>query len=87
MPSAPRTRVLLVVAVGVLLLDAVLLVSAGVWTDRMGLVVGGAASAVVAVGLFLSWRRYLKRLADIDAARHDLKNEVKELGTLTRDRR
>lgn len=87
MPSAPRTRVLLVVAVGVLLLDAVLLVSAGVWTDRTGLVVGGAVSAVVAAGLFLSWRRYLKRLADIDAARHDLKNEVKELGTLTRDRR
>lgn len=87
MPSAPRTRVLLVVAVGVLLLDAVLLVSAGVWTDRMGLVAGGAASAVVAAGLLLSWRRYLTRLADIDAARHDLKDEVKELGTLTRDRR
>jgi len=76
-----------VVAVGVLLLDAVLLVSAGVWTDRMGLVAGGSASAVVAAGLLLSWRRYLTRLADIDAAGHDLKDEVKELGTLTRDRR
>ncbi len=86
MPRAPRTRVILVVAVGVLLLDAVLLVSAGVWTDRMGLAAGGAASAIVAAGLLLSWRRYLKRLADIDAARLDLKNEVKELGTLTRDR-
>ncbi len=86
MPRAPRTRVLLVLAVGVLLLDAVLLISAGVWADRVDLVVGGAASAIVAAGLLLFWRRYLKRLADIDIARHDLKNEVKELGSLTRDR-
>ena len=86
MPSAPRTRVLLVLAMGVLLLDAVLLISAGVWTDRIGLVVGGATSAIVAAGLLLFWRSYLKRLADIDSARHDLKNEVKELGSLTRDR-
>lgn len=86
MPRAPRTRVLLVLAVGVLLLDAVLLVSAGVWTDRIGLVAGGAASAIVATGLLLFWRRYLKRLADIDIARNDLKSEVKELGSLTRDR-
>jgi hypothetical protein len=85
MPRAPRTRVLLVVAVGVLLLDAVLLISAGVWTDRMGLVGGGAASAVIALALLFSWRRHLRRLADIDAARLDLKNEVTELGKLTRD--
>ena len=87
MPSAPRTRILLVLAVGVLLLDAVLLISAGLWTDRLGLVVGGAVSAIIAAGLLLFWRRYLKRLADIDIARHDLINEVKELGSLTRDRK
>jgi len=85
MSRAPQTRVLLVVAVGVLLLDAVLLISAGVWTDRMGLVGGGAVSAVIAAALLLYWRRHLKRLADIDAARLDLKNAVKELGKLTRD--
>ena len=85
MSRAPRTRVLLVVAVGVLLLDAMLLISAGVWTDRMGLVAGGVASAIIAAVLLLSWRRHLLRLADIEAARHDLKNEVKELGKLTRD--
>ncbi len=87
MPRAPRTRILLVLTVGVLLLDAVLLISAGVWADRVDLVVGGAASAIVAAGLLLFWRRYLKRLADIDIARHDLINEVKELGSLTRDRK
>ena len=76
----------MVLAVGVLLLDAVLLISAGAWTDRIGLVVGGVASAIIAAALLFSWRRYLKRLADIDIARHDLKNEVKELGSLTRDR-
>ncbi len=47
--------------------------------------VGGAASAIIAAGLLLFWRRYLKGLADIDIARHDLINEVKELGSLTRD--
>ncbi len=87
MLRAPRTRILLVLTVGVLLLDAVLLISAGVWTGRLGLVVGGAASAIIAAGLLLFWRRYLKRLADIDIARHDLINEVKELGSLTRDRK
>ena len=85
MSRAPRTRVMLVVAVGVLLLDAVLLVSAGVWADRMGLVAAGAAAALVAGVLLFSWRRHLRRLADVDAARNDLKNEVKELGRLTRD--
>ncbi len=85
MSRAPRTRVLLVVAVGVLLLDAALLISAGVWTDRTGLVAGGAVSAIIAAALLFSWRRHLRRLNDIDAARLDLKNEVKELGKLTRD--
>jgi precorrin-6B methylase 1 len=85
MSRAPRTRVLLVVAVGVLLLDAALLISAGVWTDRMGLVSGGAISAIIAAVLLFSWRRHLRRLDDIDAARLDLKNEVKELGKITRD--
>jgi len=85
MSRAPRTRVLLVVAVGLLLLDAVLLISAGVWADRMGLVAGGSLSAILAAVLLLSWRRHLRRLADIDSARSDLKNEVKELGKLTRD--
>ena len=76
---------MLVVAVGVLSLDAVLLISAGVLTDRMGLVAGGAVSAIIAASLLLAWRSHLGRLADIDAARSDLKNEVKELGKLTRD--
>ena len=87
MPHAPRTRILLVLAVGMLLLDAVLLISAGLWTGRLGLVVGGAASTIIAAGLLLFWRLYLQRLADIDIARHDLINEVKELGSLTRDRK
>lgn len=85
MSRAPRTRVLLVVAVGVLLLDAILLISAGLWTERMVLVGGGAGSAIIAAVLLLSWRRHLKRLADIDTARRDLRNEVEELGKLSRD--
>ncbi len=85
MSRAPRTRALLLVAVGVLLLDAALLILAGVWTDRMGLVAGGAASAIIAAVLLFSWRRHLRRLEDITAARLDLKNEVKGLGKLTRD--
>lgn len=85
MSRAPRTRVLLVVAVGVLSLDAILLISAGFWTARMGLVAGGVVSGVIAAALLLSWRHHLNRLAQIDAARRDLRNEVEELGKLTRD--
>jgi len=85
MSRAPRTRVLLVVAVSALLLDAALLILAGVWTDRMALVAGGAASAIIAMVLLFSWRRHLRRLENIDAARLDLKQEVKGLGKLTKD--
>lgn len=79
----PRTRVALVVAVGVLLLDAILLITAGLWDDRIGLVAGGVASGVVALVLLLLWRSHQRRVAEIDVARRDLRQQVAELSKLT----
>lgn len=84
MTRAPRTRVGLIVAVGVLLLDGILLITAGIWNDRTGLVVGGLASILVAAVLMVLWRGYLKRLGELDEARADMRREVEQLGRLTK---
>ena len=86
MSRAPRTRVLIVTAVSVLALDAVLLLGAGYWTQRPALLVVGAVSATMAVVVLVSWRRHLRRLEEIDAARAELAAEARELSSLTRDR-
>lgn len=86
MPRAPRTRMLIVVAVGVLVLDAALLAGAGYWTGRPWLMAAGAGLALLAVGVMASWRLHLRRLSEIDTARADLAAEARELGRITRKR-
>ncbi len=86
MSRAPRTRVLIVAAVSVLALDAALLLAAGYWLQRPALLVVGAGSAALAAVVLVSWRRHLRRLEEIDAARAELAAEARELSRLTRDR-
>ncbi len=86
MSQAPRTRVLVVAAVSVLILDAVLLLGAGYWMQRSALLIAGAVSAILAVAVLVSWRRHLRRLEEIDSARADLAAQARELGRITRDR-
>jgi len=85
MTRAPVTRVLVVTAVGVLLLDAALLTLAGWWVGRASLMWAGLFSAALAFGVAWSWRRHLRRLADIAEARRELRREVQDLARLTKD--
>ncbi|GBD31270.1 MAG: hypothetical protein KatS3mg081_0972 [Gemmatimonadales bacterium] len=77
-PNRGRSNVRagLVAAVGFLLLDAVLLVLAGWWSGRAGLVVWGAVFFLGAVGVVVVWRRYLAHLGELEAARRAARKEV-----------
>lgn len=77
----------LVAAVGFLLLDAVLLILAGVWSDRYVLVFWGVVFVAGAVGVTFLWRRYLSHLGELDAARRDMRDEVEQLRLTFRDGR
>ena len=78
---------LIVAAVGVLVLDAVLLAGAGYWTGRPWLMAAAAGLALLAVGVLASWRVHLRRLSEIDAVRADLAAEARELSRITRERK
>ena len=85
MARAPRTRILVVVAVGVLVLDALLLAGAGYWLGRPVLYGAAALSALLAAAVVWSWRRHLRHLEEIDAARAELASEARDLRRITRD--
>jgi hypothetical protein len=83
---APLTRLLIMVAVGVLAVDAVLLLGAGYWMQRPALLGAGAVSAILAIAVLVSWRTHRRRLEEVDGARAELAAEARELARLTRDR-
>ncbi len=85
MARRPRARTLTIFAAGFLLLDAVLLVLAGVWTARAGLIVWGVVFAGASVGVVVLWRRYLARLVELDQARAALRHEVRRLSQAVED--
>jgi hypothetical protein len=66
-----------VAAVGFLLLDAVLLGVAAVWGGRPGLLAWSAAFVLLAVGVVVLRRRYLRRLEEIARARARLRQELR----------
>jgi membrane protein implicated in regulation of membrane protease activity len=63
-------------AAGFLALDGVLLVLAGVWSNRAALSIWGAVFLAAAVTVVVMWRRHVRRLeelrADMDARRIEL---------------
>lgn len=69
-------------AVGFLSLDAVLLTYAGITWGRPILVVAGCLCVLGVVLVIAGWRRYRRTLADLDAARHDMKHEVDSIREL-----
>lgn len=73
-------RALSIAAIGFLLLDAGLLIVAGVELDRLSLVLWGALCAVGAGAVVLIWRRYVARLAELERDREELRAELRELG-------
>lgn len=75
MTTSTFTRGVTILAVGFLLLDALLfaLVSRFIW----------AAVCVVAAGLVIvGWRRYRRAMAELAAARQEMKREVESLRAL-----
>jgi len=80
----PPSRMLVVVAVAVLVLDALLLGYAGILFHRTGLMVA-AAACIAAAGLSLwAWRRYRRVLAEVARDRAAMKREVEEIRDLIR---
>jgi hypothetical protein len=69
------SRVLTVLAVGFLLLDGLLLLLAGAWSHRIGLIILGIGFGVAAVGTAAYWRRHVRQLkqlrAELDARRRE----------------
>lgn len=82
--SEGLVRAGVVAAVGFLWLDGVLLVWAGAWSNRLGLLVWGAVLALLAGAPVLLWRRYLRRLRDVRAARRAMAQEVRHFQTALR---
>jgi hypothetical protein len=87
MMRRPDGRALTAVAVGSLLLDALLLAYGGVAWHRSGLLVGAGACATLAVVVVLVWRRYRRVLVDIAAARREMRDEVRSIRDLLEQNR
>jgi hypothetical protein len=73
-----------VAAVGFLVLDAVLLILAGVWADRPVLVVWGCVFGALAVLPVILWRRYLRHLDDVRTARRAMAEDIARLSEALR---
>jgi hypothetical protein len=69
-------------AVGFLSLDALLFAYAGVTRGRPLLVGAGGACVFGAVLVMAGWRRYRRTLAELDAARRDMQQEVASIREL-----
>jgi hypothetical protein len=78
-------RVVTVLAAGLLSLDAVLLVLAGVWAARPWLIGWGALFGAGALGVLLFRRRYVKRLEELADAREALRGELGDLARTLRE--
>ncbi|HSE69098.1 MAG TPA: hypothetical protein VLB12_19035 [Gemmatimonadales bacterium] len=84
---ARRGRVLTIIAVGVLSLDGVLLLLAGVWSRRPILFALGAVMLLIAGGVYLLWRRQVRVLEEIAQARAEMRAEVQAMQGILRQKR
>ena len=75
-------RTLTTAAIGFLLLDAVLLVIAGLWAKRIALLLGAVACALMAVVVVVAWRRYRRAMEEVRAARRAMMSEVESIRDL-----
>jgi hypothetical protein len=78
-------RALVVAAVGLLGLDAVLLVLAGVWLDRAGLIAWGVVLGLLAALPIGLWRRYVRQMDEVRGARHAMAQELRHLQQTLRE--
>lgn len=85
MASAPvRGRIATQFAVGLLTLDGVLLLAAGLWGHRRGPVLGGVVCLAGALLVLWWWRRHRRSLAELAQARREVRDELQALRDLLR---
>jgi len=77
-------RPLTFVAVGFLALDGAALIGVGLWSRRSGLTLAGAGLLLGGGLVLLFWRRHLRRLDEIAAARRDLRDEAEAMRRVLR---
>ena len=80
--TSSASRPLTLLAFGFLAIDAILLTLAGLWSDRVVLVILGVVFAVAAMGVLFYWRAHKKQIEEIAKARDDLKAEAEALREL-----
>ena len=82
-PTLPTpSRTLTTVAVGFLLLDALLLLYSGLALGRRWLVVWGVVCFIAAILVVLGWRRYRRALSDLERARREMRADVESIRQL-----
>jgi len=82
----PFSRVLTLLAVACLALDALLLLYSGLSLGRPELIVGGVACGIAAVLVVLGWRRYRRAMAELEQARREMRAEVESIRALLHSR-
>ena len=80
-------RTMTTFAVGLLLLDGILLLVAAFWARNWVLGLLGAGFIVMAAGVIVYWRRYRDALEDVERAKTALKAEAQELRRLIQQRK
>jgi len=75
-------RTLTTFAVGFLALDALLLLYGGIEWNRPALTIAGIVCAIGAGVVVWGWRRYRRTIAEIDAARDEMRREVESIRAL-----
>jgi membrane protein implicated in regulation of membrane protease activity len=84
-PVSPLAfRSLTFVAAGFLAFDGAALAGLGIWSGRPAFLVTGVVLFLSSGLVLLVWRRHLRRLDEIEAARRDLRDEAEELRRLLR---
>ncbi len=86
-PTSPRPvrgRLATIIAVGVLILDGVLLALAGLWSARYGLLLSGLVFLAIAGLVFKAWQRHQARMRELAEARRDVADEARALRELVR---
>jgi hypothetical protein len=80
--SALASRTLTIIASSFLGFDGAALVGLGWWSGRASLVAVGVALFLGSGLVFVLWRRQLRRLDEIAAARRELREETESLRRL-----
>ena len=82
-PATPvRGRTITLFAVGVLVLDGVLLLLIGLWSRTRWAGIAGGVCLLVAGGVLLLWRRHRRALAELAGARQEVREEARALRNL-----